>query len=553
MAAVAPARAEGPVQPIRPGPQDWPTYGHDAQHTFHGVTTLTATELPLLARAWFFPTNDAVTANPVVVADTVYVGSWDGNFYAVNRATGALRWKYTIKPQPAVSPVPGETFRNPTSDGGLITSSAWFQPAGQGLPNTVIFGGGYTLYALNAATGALLWSHEYTGLPEQPPNPTQDEARIFSSPTVVRDRVLFAVSSDGQNGHRGYVAAADLRTGAPVWRFETDVVPGTTTPRNDGCGGVWSSPTVLAKLDLVVYDVADCDFKNPPPYEESVFALRIGDGKLAWLFRPDRVDADCDWDFGATANEGVDGAGNATFLGVGGKDGTYYSLDPATGRLRWQTNVVFGGLAGGFIGTPAYDGTTIFGASALGDFGRFEGFGSLGCDPTDPRDGLVQEPSLHAFDASTGKVLWQQPLSQSFGPTTTAGGFVFIGTGITRQIKIHDAATGRIAGFVPMDASSDSGVIPAGNALFVGTGSSEQGVLAGLTAYTPLGVSPTWVAAPAVGASSSSAPPAPVGFARRDVLANTGGPGLPAGAVLVLVVALVSSRLGRRAGRRCSP
>jgi len=37
-----------------------------------------------LARAWFFPTGDAVTANPVVVGDTVYAGSWDGNFYALN-------------------------------------------------------------------------------------------------------------------------------------------------------------------------------------------------------------------------------------------------------------------------------------------------------------------------------------------------------------------------------------------------------------------------------------------------------------------------------------
>ncbi len=41
--------------------------------------------------------------------------------------------------------------------------------------------------------------------------------------------------------------------------------------------------------------------------------------------------------------------GHATFLGVGAKDGTYYSLDPATGRLRWKTNVVFGGFTGGFI------------------------------------------------------------------------------------------------------------------------------------------------------------------------------------------------------------
>ncbi len=36
----APRRYHGPG-PCAPGPWDWPTYGHDAQHTFHGRTTLT--------------------------------------------------------------------------------------------------------------------------------------------------------------------------------------------------------------------------------------------------------------------------------------------------------------------------------------------------------------------------------------------------------------------------------------------------------------------------------------------------------------------------------
>ena len=65
-------------------PWDWPTYGHDAQHTFHGRTTLTAATVKRLKVAWFFPTGDAVTATPTVVDGTVYVGSWDGYFYALN-------------------------------------------------------------------------------------------------------------------------------------------------------------------------------------------------------------------------------------------------------------------------------------------------------------------------------------------------------------------------------------------------------------------------------------------------------------------------------------
>ena len=55
----------------------------------------------------------------------------------------------------------------------------------------------------------------------------------------------------------------------------------------------------------MVFDVADCNFANAPPLSESVVALRVTDGQLAWLFRPDRLDTACDLDFGATANAGV--------------------------------------------------------------------------------------------------------------------------------------------------------------------------------------------------------------------------------------------------------
>jgi polyvinyl alcohol dehydrogenase (cytochrome) len=479
--------ASGPGTTL--SPSEWPTYGHDAHHSFAGVTSLTPAVAPALKPAWFFPTGDAVTANPVVVRNTVYAGSWDGNFYAVDATTGKQRWRFAIKPQPAVSPRPGEQPRDVTSDGGLITSSAWFQPRRGNQPDLVIFGGGFTLYALNADTGALYWSHDYTGLPERPPDPANDETRIFSSPVVVGTKVLFGVSADGEAGHRGYIAAADLATGNPVWRFETDV-DDTGQILNDGCGNIWSSPTIIEKYGLATLGVADCRFTNAPPYHETVIALRVADGSKAWVFRPTRPDPQCDFDFGATANLGTAKDGLPTFLGIGGKDGTYYSLDPATGAQRWAHNVVFGGFAGGFIATAAYDGRRVYGATALGDVGRFEGFGTVGCEPGNPNDQPVQEPSMHAFVSGTGQLAWQGVQSQSFGPTTVAGGMTFVGTGITRQLQIRDAATGNLLSAIPLQAPSDSGATVVRNAVIVGLGSSEQGYPAGIAAYTPSGVPP---------------------------------------------------------------
>lgn len=470
------------------GPWDWPSYGHDAQHTFHGRTTLTPRTASTLARAWFFPTGLAVTATPTVVAGTVYVGSWDGNFYAIDLRTGRLRWKYQLAAQPAISPPPGGP-PDSSSDGGMVTSSAWFEPGDHGRPDLVVFGGGYTLYALDANSGRLFWKHHYTGRPDLPPDPQHDGARIFSSPVVADGKVFVGISVDGDRGRHGYVIAADLATGEPDWTFQTDVDTSGNL-RNDGCGNVWASGTVLPELGLVVFDVGDCHFFDPPPFDESVIALRIHDGTRAWVFHAPRRDDGCDFDFGATTNAGITPDGKARFLGVGGKDGSYYSLDPATGRLRWSTNVVFGGLSGGFIATTAYDGRRVYGSTALGDFGRFEGRGNQVCDPANPRDVAFQEPTVHVFDARTGEIRFQDTGQASFAPTTVARGLTFNCPALRTALNVRLAATGTLLAQVALPAPCWSGIATAGNALVFGTGASFTGAGSGVMALTPSGVPP---------------------------------------------------------------
>jgi polyvinyl alcohol dehydrogenase (cytochrome) len=476
---------------------EWRTYAHDAQHTGHGQTLLTSTSVQSLAPAWVFPTGDAVTATPTVVHGTVYVGSWDGWFYAVDFATGKLRWRYQLQAQHAVTPYPGENPRDVTSDGGLVTSSAWYQPGtaktsgpgATGRPDLVIFGGGYTLYALNAHTGQLFWKHDYTGRPQLPPDPNNDGTRIFSSPVVASGRVLFGVDTDGEKASRGYVVGASLTTGDPIWEYQDDVDSHGRIV-NNGCGNVWSSGTVLPQAGLVVFDSADCNFADPPPTSESVFALHIANGKLAWTFRPVRRENQCDFDFGGSANAGLSSDGAATFLGVGSKDGTYYSLDPATGHQRWSTNVVFGGFAGGFIASAAYDGRRVLGSTALGDFGRFEGGGEVHCDPGNPRDTPNQEPSVHAFNAVTGAVLWQASHAASFGPTTVAGSMTFNCPAFAPVVQVRAVGTGSLLDQATLPNACWSGIATVGNALVLGTGSSVLASPDGIVALTPGGRTP---------------------------------------------------------------
>ena len=343
--------------------------------------------------------------------------------------------------QHGVLPYPGQHHREPSPTAGW--SPLRPGSAGSGTrPALVIFGGGYTLYALNASTGAVFWQHDYTGRPDEPPDPDVDGTRIFSSPVVADGDVIFGVDVDGAAGYGGYIVGASLATGAPVWEFQTDANAQGQVQYN-GCGSVWSSGTVLPALGLVVFGTADCDFANSQALSESIIALHVDSGQLAWTYRPDLPDLDCDWDFGATPNAGIDAEGAAVFLGAGSKDGSYYSLNPGTGQLEWSTNVVFGGFSGGFIASTAYDGQRVYGATAIGDFGRFESNGQKLCDPSNPRDTPSQEPSDHAFDAHTGSVVWQKDKAASFAPTTVAGGMTFNGLAlVATAIQVRDAATG---------------------------------------------------------------------------------------------------------------
>ena len=353
----APAAAVGPD----PGPWDWPTYGHDAQHTFHGRTTLTEATVKTLRKAWFFPTGDAVTATPTVVDGTVYVGSWDDYFYALDLETGALRWKVPAQAAERGHAVSGrEAPRRSPPTGASSPPRPGSSPPPASRPALVIFGGGYTLYALERRHRGAVLAARLHGPARAPPIPNADGTRIFSSPVVGgRHRALRR-----RRGRRRRLPG--IHRGAPTSTPATrcgSSRPTSTPPGhvlNDGCGSVWSSGTVLPDLGLVVFGTADCDFTNtaaavPSRSSPCTSATARWPGCTA----RHRPDLDCDWDFGATANAGVDAAGHATFLGEGARTAptTRSTRPPVT--LRWTTNVVFGGFSGGFIATTAYDGRRV--------------------------------------------------------------------------------------------------------------------------------------------------------------------------------------------------
>jgi len=208
-----------------------------------------------------------------------------------------------------------------------------------------------------------------------------------------------------------------------------------------------------------------------------------------------------DFDFGSAPN--LMDVADERYVGIGGKDGTYYLLDRLTGRPRWATRVVFGGGVGGFFGGAAFDGQHIFSATAFGD-GNVNTQTGL-CDPGyhDPAnpnvvDAFVQDPSMHAFNAATGSVVWEANNNQSFGPTTLAGRVIFSGfTGLAVSdlpaIKAYDARDqvqgSRLLFSFPTQVEGrpgmvNSAIVPIGRMVFFGSGNFFDGSGSGIHALT---------------------------------------------------------------------
>ncbi|HEY2527193.1 MAG TPA: PQQ-binding-like beta-propeller repeat protein, partial [Xanthobacteraceae bacterium] len=475
--------------------ENWPMYGRNLLHTFSNTRSpINSGNVANLKPLWTFSTTDAISSSPTVVDGVIYIGSWDGFFYAINARSGLLIWKFQVDCDNTIVPVPPQCLAPGEAppprfftQGGLITSTAAVAD-GQ-----VYFAAGKTVYDLNAVDGSLRWKHVICGNPEQPnceadPN---DPTQIFSSPAVFGGFVFLGHTA-GADGYRGAIEALDATKGAQRWRFEVDpILDANGHPildqrghaiggYNRGCGAVWSSAAVDVDLHLIFFGTGDCDRDPTPPYHETIVALDAESGLLVSLFRPRDLLNGCDQDFGASPNL-ISFAGHR-YVGEGGKDGTYYLLDRTNLSLVWARNVVFGGSAGGFYGA-SFDGRRIFAATSLGD-GNIATQTGL-CNASDPRDTFLQEPSMHALAVQDGTILWEQMQNHSVAPTSTANGVVFSGLiGIEGfGLNAYDAATGRLLVRLPMNGSVNSAATPVGKHLFVTAGTSVDGTGSGIFAF----------------------------------------------------------------------
>jgi polyvinyl alcohol dehydrogenase (cytochrome) len=449
-----------------------------------------------LAPRWTLTTAGAVSATPTVYDRTVYVPDYGGKLWAVAADSGHVLWSRDISSYTGVT---GDLSRTSPAVYGdeLILGDGWIlNPAASGA----------RMFAVNRHTGQLMWSVQAD---------TDPKSVITGSPVVYRGVVYVGISSKEEAGgpgtFRGAVKALDAATGRLLWSSYT-------VPSNNGGGdsnlpgyysgnAVWASSPVIDPQRGLLYVGTGNNYSVPAgvctapgqtgctqpaadDYVDAILALKLRDGTVAWADHT--LDTDLwtlpqpsgpDFDFGAgpnlfTTRDPVTGRPEQ-LLGIGQKSGAYWAVDPATGKVAWQTVVgpAGNGGNGGIEYGTATDGRRIYAAEGdtakiaytLGGSGPYAGQTATG-------------GSWAALNPATGKILWQTPDPQGAFDTSyvsAANGVVYAGSLAATGTDMYalDAATGTILWSFASGGSVTGGAAIVGGSVYWGSGYCGTGCI----------------------------------------------------------------------------
>lgn len=309
----------------------WPMYQHDDSHHASGCSSISQQNATTLHLGWYHSTSGAVTAEPTVADNTVFVGESTGTFYALNQATGASKWTFSVtSPQTCFRDQPVPYTEKHNAGFGSITSSAAYVSAVRDTAGNplVFFGGGGSLFALDAVTGKCQWAQDV-----DPGAPTSS-VEVESSPVIdtsVSPPLVLVGSDDNSGAGAGVTGlqAFNASTGALVWRYEPER---DVTLRTRQFGG--SEALTMS-----------CGDGSPNPYCNPTDVPGIGLNELSW--------ADACGDVWSSPS--LDPA----FVDPGGVN-SYQSAGTATSDPAWSPKRITSN------GHPSQDGLVVFGTGNCG-------------------------------------------------------------------------------------------------------------------------------------------------------------------------------------------
>ncbi|HEY8527049.1 MAG TPA: PQQ-binding-like beta-propeller repeat protein [Acidimicrobiales bacterium] len=294
--------------------------------------------------------------------------------------------------------------------------------------------------ALNRDTGAEVWEVEADA---------HEVAVIYGSPVVVDDLVIVPVSSDewwdgGELTFRGSVVALDAATGEERWRYWTSCGPENASRDNcpadgpdEGPGvGVWAYPVVDTERNLVYIGTGNQYSRPTTGRSDALIALDLETGEQRWVHQFTEGDwwnipGNSDPDVGPDADAMVPSlleVNGVDAIGVGDKAGDYHVLNRQTGELIWTRDLTSGSIQGGVMASAAVvDGARV---------GRQADVIYL----TSNRGGVAAD--LIALDSATGQELARVDVGAGVvSQIAWANGLVYV-TDNSGRVAAYDAADG---------------------------------------------------------------------------------------------------------------
>jgi eukaryotic-like serine/threonine-protein kinase len=221
-----------PVAETMPDPFDCylssPVVSNGAVYFGSGDGNVYAIDAASGSLKWKFKTGDVIHASPAIADGTVFIGSWDSYFYAIDSESGKQKWKFK------------------TGEDHDIYNQVGIQSSAAVVDGVVYFGCRDShLYALDAASGAQRWALPtngswVVGSPAVREGkvyfPTSDSSWLFEveagSGKILRSLAFnhwYLYSSPALAGNviyigstEGKVVAVGLADLKPLWSYETD-------------------------------------------------------------------------------------------------------------------------------------------------------------------------------------------------------------------------------------------------------------------------------------------------------------------------------------------
>jgi outer membrane protein assembly factor BamB len=493
-AACSSAPKPGPPAARPDASGSWPYPNADLNNTRVAPDSLiTAANVSKLRQAWSFPITGAaasgvagagsLVAPPVVQHGVVYLQDMDCNVYAIALVTGKLKWEYHANTPEKTGPGPN----------GVAVESG------------VVYGDSPgAVFALNAASGKTLWIDRHLL--------SKGEGTFEIQPQAAGGRVYIA-SAYGSGPGGGVLMALNAASGALLWTFNTLLGSDQGVRAIGlGSGGAWQTPLVGTDGSVTFgignpYQSAGSAMADPSAqlYTDSDVSLDAATGKLRWYYQGVTNDFK-DYDMQASPISATVG-GTPVVLGAG-KMGYVYEMDAKTGKLRWKTPVgqhnghdsdsllalqhkltlkvpvtFEPGPVGGVLTDMAEsDGTVYVGTIDLA-FKLTKLSLPIPVVATGKPAGEVEALSL-----ATGKVEWDTKVANMpLGAATVSNNLLFT-TLYGGQLIAFNRATGQIVYRRTLPTSTNAPVAVAGNTLLVPAGGpTNPGGLSGspqLVAYT---------------------------------------------------------------------